>query len=95
MPVEWIVPLDHPAFAGHFPGRPIVPGVVLLDQVLLLAEQTHGAALWTIAQAKFLRTVGPGECLQLMLSRTPRGAWGFEIQGESGLVATGVLQAGS
>ena len=40
----WAVPPDHPAFAGHFPGRPIVPGVVLLDQALLFAAQMRGEA---------------------------------------------------
>ena len=39
------IPPDHPAFAGHFPGRPIVPGVLLLDHALLLAEQRMGRPL--------------------------------------------------
>ena len=60
---------DHPALPGHFPGRPIVPGVVLLDQVLLavLPALADGRTLLRseIASAKFLSPVGPGETLQL------------------------------
>lgn len=62
---EWIVPAGHPAFAGHFPASPIVPGVVLLDRALLFAEAFLGrsAITWQIAEAKFHRPVGPGEKL--------------------------------
>jgi 3-hydroxymyristoyl/3-hydroxydecanoyl-(acyl carrier protein) dehydratase len=66
---------DHPAFAGHFPGRPIVPGVVLLDQILLTITPWHAAASpgkptrCEIANAKFLSPVTPGESLQLHAMR--------------------------
>lgn len=90
----WTVPDDHPALAGHFPGRPIVPGVVLLDRVLHLARQVRPQATgWAIAQAKFLRPVGPGAVLRLALASTPRGALGFDIRMGDEAVASGVLQS--
>ena len=36
------VPAQHPSLAGHFPGNPIVPGVVLLDEVIAAAEAWLG-----------------------------------------------------
>ena len=55
---------DHPAFDGHFPGRPIVPGVVLLDHSLrALASDVAGR--WKIGNAKFLSFVAPGEPVHL------------------------------
>lgn len=90
----WAVPADHPAFAGHFPARPIVPGVVLLDQALLLAMQMHGpspAGGWQVAQAKFFVPVGPLQVLHFALQTTPRGAIAFRVSCEGREVATGSL----
>ncbi|MFP5467099.1 MAG: hypothetical protein ACLGG8_06165 [Gammaproteobacteria bacterium] len=91
MQADWRVPADHPAFAGHFPGQPIVPGVVLLDRVLWMAGQARGTAGWTVAQAKFVRPVAPGETLHFTLAGTSRGGLGFDIRCGTDLVATGVL----
>ena len=65
----WVVPADHPALSGHFPGRPIVPGVVLVDRALLFAEGLLGRSgvNWQIANAKFFSPVGPGEALSFTL----------------------------
>lgn len=90
----WVVPVDHPAFAGHFPARPIVPGVVLLDQALLLAARLHGVpttAGWQVAQAKFFVPVGPGAVLRFALQVTPRGAIGFRVICDGRDVASGNL----
>ena len=90
----WAVPPDHPAFAGHFPGRPIVPGVVLLDQALLFAAQMRGevgGGGWQVAQAKFFVPVGPGQSLRFALQTTPRGAVTVSVTCEGVEVATASL----
>lgn len=62
---------DHPALPGHFPGRPIVPGVVLLDHVMLAAAAFLGerdGGDWSIGQApavKFQRPLLPAEAVTL------------------------------
>ncbi|TNF52921.1 MAG: hypothetical protein EP308_10535 [Burkholderiales bacterium] len=88
----WTVPADLPALAGHFPGRPIVPGVVLLDRVLLLAAQATGRASgWRIDSAKFFRPVGPGTTLAFELSTRPSGSLGFSVRDGEHEVASGTL----
>jgi 3-hydroxymyristoyl/3-hydroxydecanoyl-(acyl carrier protein) dehydratase len=59
---------DHPAFDGHFPGQPVLPGVALLAEVLeaALGEPTLAACVGSaprLAVVKFLAPVGPGAAL--------------------------------
>jgi 3-hydroxyacyl-[acyl-carrier-protein] dehydratase len=56
---------DHPAYAGHFPGRPITPGVLLLDAAQLAIEAASGQRVAGLAMAKFLSPSGPGDVLTL------------------------------
>jgi len=56
---------DHPAFAGHFPGRPIVPGVLLLDGVQRAVESATGLVLGGLAAAKFHSPTLPDDALAL------------------------------
>jgi len=91
---HWTVPVDLPALAGHFPGRPIVPGVVLLDRVLVLAGQMTGRhAGWRIDSAKFFQPVGPGAELVFELGTRPSGALAFTVRSGEAVVASGTLGA--
>lgn len=94
-PLVWQVPEQHPAFAGHFPGTPILPGVVLLDTALTLLADAYQFALDTceIGSVKFLSPVGPGTTLNFHHERLPSGAIRFDIRADQTLVASGTLVA--
>jgi 3-hydroxymyristoyl/3-hydroxydecanoyl-(acyl carrier protein) dehydratase len=87
------IPADHPAYAGHFPGRPILPGVVLLDAALHALAVAQGMAaeqgLAQLKSAKFHSPVTPGEALILHYSESPNAGFRFEIRSGARSVASG------
>lgn len=98
--VRVAVPRDHPAFDGHFPGRPLLPGVVLLAQVFEVLRADPGAAAWLgeapqLSAVKFVAPVLPGADLDVCW--TPPGDGGrlrFEVRRHGpGDDAAGVLAA--
>lgn len=76
------VAADHPAFAGHFPGMPILPGAVLLDATLHLIETDLSLDLteWQLASAKFLEAVRPGDALTVEHTATAADAVRFVVR---------------
>ncbi len=60
---------DHPSLPGHFPGVPIVPGVVILDEILAaLTEWRENSRLTVIRAVKFLVPLKPGQPFTICLS---------------------------
>jgi 3-hydroxymyristoyl/3-hydroxydecanoyl-(acyl carrier protein) dehydratase len=61
MEFDFRVAADHPSLPGHFPGRPLVPGVLLLDHVLQALSRLTGRDGTGLRQVKFLSALLPGE----------------------------------
>jgi 3-hydroxyacyl-[acyl-carrier-protein] dehydratase len=58
---------SHAALPGHFPGNPIVPGVVLLDRVAAVVERVWGFHIAGLPQVKFLRSLLPDQEAELII----------------------------
>jgi len=71
---QFVVPAGHPSLAGHFPGQPVVPAVVLLDAVLAAIHTRGDLVLRSIPVAKFLQPVLPDERVNLSIHFTSIGA---------------------
>jgi 3-hydroxyacyl-[acyl-carrier-protein] dehydratase len=92
---EFAIPADHPCLPGHFPGQPIVPGVVVLDRVLAAIEAQHGAlGALRMPQVKFLQPLLPQQTARIELQRLsdataapPR--WRFRVLRDDTLIASG------
>jgi 3-hydroxymyristoyl/3-hydroxydecanoyl-(acyl carrier protein) dehydratase len=84
---------QHPAFAGHFPGTPIVPGALLLDEAVrvLSAVAEGGAVRCEIAATKFLSVVRPGEALSVEHEQCDDGGIRFVIRTPDRTVVSGRL----
>jgi 3-hydroxymyristoyl/3-hydroxydecanoyl-(acyl carrier protein) dehydratase len=93
---SWSAVVDHPAFPGHFPGNPMLPGVVLLDAALHGLERACALdlAACQLVSAKFLAIVRPGDPLQLDFDAPANGAIRFTVHGAAGPVLRGVLDRG-
>jgi 3-hydroxymyristoyl/3-hydroxydecanoyl-(acyl carrier protein) dehydratase len=94
---HWTVPPDHPAFAGHFPGTPILPGVVLLDVALKIIANTSGIALdlCEISSVKFLSPASPGDELVIQHTVSASGTIRFDILAGMRKIASGSIVPGA
>ena len=88
---------DHPAFAGHFPGQPLVPGVLLLAYVLeaALADPALVGRLGAaprLSSAKFLSPVRPGDHIELNFDTASNARLGFEVRCGERIAASGQFE---
>jgi len=90
------VPVDHLAFAGHFPGQPLLPGALVLAEVMEAIRRVPALAARlgehpTLAAAKFLAPVRPGAVLSIELNPEAGAARGvrFDVRCDGAVAVTG------
>jgi len=86
---------DYSGFAGHFPGRPILPAVIQLGIVRFLCERGLGICLepQAYSRTKFRGVITPDQKVQVevMLEKEEKTGWHgkFFLEGEDGIISSG------
>jgi len=88
---QFIIDPSHPSLAGHFPGNPIVPGVVILGKIQELMSESLGQSfmLSNVPSVKFHSPLRPNERLQLTFDILPEHLVTFSCQVGSRRIASG------
>ena len=92
MPAKFAIPVQHPSIKGHFPGNPIVPGVVIINTIIEIIERSMpGRRVVAIKYIKFIKPLKPG--VEVKLSVGKKGLRDLDIvcEGEDGVLVKGKL----
>lgn len=87
------VPVDLPFFEGHFPGHPILPGVVALGWLLAGAERFLGGPLGTaeLLNVKFQVVILPGTEVELAIVPKAGGRLQGTLRSPAGIHASALI----
>ncbi len=92
---EFQVPVDLPFFQGHFPGHPILPGVVALGWMLAAAERFLARPVEAVEllNVKFQVVILPGAELELTVVPKTGGKLQAVVRSEAGIHASALIPA--
>ena len=95
--VRRAISAHHPSLPGHFPGTPLVPGVVILDEVLAALMEWHkDCQLIGIRAVKFLVPLKPDQPFTVSFSASAdaAGEVNFCCRIEDRVIVEGRLEVG-
>jgi 3-hydroxyacyl-[acyl-carrier-protein] dehydratase len=82
----------HPSLPGHFPGTPVVPGVVLLNEILVaLQRQLPEVRVAGIKKLKFLRMLFPDQTFTVEFAEATSNGLRFKCWQDGAVLAEGNL----
>jgi 3-hydroxymyristoyl/3-hydroxydecanoyl-(acyl carrier protein) dehydratase len=91
--VRRAITADHPSLPGHFPDSPLVPGVLILDEVLAaLRDQHKDCQLTAIRMVKFLEPLKPEQLFTICFSASNEGHVNFCCRVEGRVMVEGQLE---
>lgn len=85
------VAADDPCLNGHFPGHPLVPGVVILDAVIASASAHYGAVIAGVDRCKFRQPLRPERACRIEIREVDDAALRFVCTEQGDEIATGRL----
>ncbi|MEM7428825.1 MAG: 3-hydroxyacyl-ACP dehydratase FabZ [Pseudomonadota bacterium] len=88
------VTMNEPHFMGHFPGLPVMPGVLIVEAMAqtaaivavdALGDEVEGKVVYfmTIEDARFRRPVTPGDALHIHVEKTQSRGTVWKFRGEA------------
>lgn len=84
---------NHPALPGHFPGAPVVPAVVLIEQLAKALEQATGQPVTRVKQLRLLGLIEPGSRVEVECREKTSDSWRLTCTAAGKLVAKGVFSS--
>lgn len=85
---------DHPSLVGHFPGNPVVPGVVLMTQVVQALERCQGGPvqICAVPTVKFVAPLRPGQEVKVAFTPLRPGLVKFRCEVGATAIANGNIE---
>ena len=88
------VTINVPFFQGHFPGHPVMPGVLIIEAmaqtaavlvVHTMGTESEGKLVYfmSVDQARFRKPVGPGDCLSILVTKQRNRGHVWKFKGEA------------